>query len=383
MERLSLDYLRKLHDQQDPNSISIYMPTHRVGNEIRQDQIRFKNMINGVIEILKKKGLRDTEIEHLMKPVEAFRNEAPNWQAMSDGLVIFRSKDHFEVNQFPEAFEELAVVSHRYHLKPLIPLLNGNGLFYVLSLSQNKVAMFEGTRFSIKEIDSTFLPENLANALRIDEFMESQQFHTGGPATAGGGRAALFHGQGGGEDDQKVLIEQFFRKISKELSSFLDDRHVPLVIAGVDYLHPIYQKVNSHKGLLEDGVHGNPDGYTLDDLHEKSWAIVSEVFEKEQQDAAKQFTDLNGSSRVLTSTDEVVPAAVEGRIETLFISTDEHIWGRYDVTNSEMRLELDGETPEDLIDLAAVKTLFQSGKVYGMKRSEMPGGHQVVGIARY
>ncbi|MCH8557553.1 MAG: hypothetical protein LAT84_07025 [Balneolia bacterium] len=383
MERLSLDYLETLHAQQDPNSISIYMPTHRVGNEIRQDQIRFKNMINGVIDILKRKGLRDSEIDHLMKPVEDFRNEGPNWQAMSDGLVLFRSTNHFEVNQFPEAFDELAVVSHRYHLKPLIPLLNGNGLYYVLSLSQNKVALFEGTRYSIKEIDSSFLPENLAKALRIDEFMESQQFHTGGPATPGGGRAALFHGHGGAEDDQKTLIQQFFRKINKELTSFLDDRNVPLVIAGVDYLHPIYHEVNSHKGLLKLGVKGNPDSFTLDDLHEKSWEIVSEVFEQEQHEAAKQFTDLNGSSKVLTKTEDVVPAAVAGRIETLFISTDEHIWGRYDVTNSEMRLELDGETPEDLIDLAAVKTLFQSGKVYGMKRNQMPGGHQVVGIARY
>ncbi len=382
MERLSIDYLDNLHQINNPVCISVYMPTHRVGNEIRQDQIRFKNIISKVEDNLRRKGLRDSEIEHLMKPVEDFRNEAPNWQQMSDGLVLFRSKDHFEVNQFPMEFEELAVVSHRYHLKPLIPLLNGNGLYYLLSLSQNKVAMYEGTRFSLKEIDASFLPENLAKALRIDEFMESQQFHTGGPATPGGGRAALFHGHGG-EEDQKVLIQQFFRQVNKELTTFLDDRTVPLVIAGVDYLHPIYHEINTHKGLLNKGVKGNPDSFTADELHERSWESVSEVFDREQKEAAKQFDDLKGSGKVLTSTDKVIPAAVEGRLDTLFITVNEHIWGRYDESSHEMRLESNGETPEDLIDLAAVKTLLQSGKVYGVKRNDMPGGHQLVGITRY
>jgi len=380
MERLSMNYLESLYNQSDPNSISIYMPTNRYGTEIRQDRIRFKNLTNNVIETLKKRGLRDAEVEHLMKPINEFRDEAPNWNNMSDGLVLFRNKDHFEVNQFPTVFQDLAVVSRRYHLKPLIPLLNGNGLYYLLSLSQNKVALYEGSRFSIKEIDSSFLPDSLREALRVDEYIDTQQFHSG---TQRGLRAAMFHGHGEGEDDQKIEIRQFFREINKELSSFLSDRNVPLVIAGVDFLHALYHEVNTHKGLLKKGVTGNPDSYSIGELHAKSWALVSEVFDKEQDEAVKQLDHLNGSSKVLTDMDHVLPAAVEGRLETLFISVDEHIWGRYDVTNAGMRLELDGETSEDLIDLAAVKTLFQSGKVYGMNRNEVPGGHQLVGIARY
>ena len=382
MKRLTIDYLKELHQVEDDICISMYMPTHKVGNEIRQDKIRYKNLLNEVTQSLKARSLRDGEIEHLLRPLENFRDEAPNWQNLSEGLVLFRSKNHFEVNQFPAEFDEQAVVSHRYHLKPLIPLLNGNGLYYLLSLSQNKVKLYEGTRYSMADIDDDFLPDSLVNALQIDEFIESQQFHSGGPV-AGGGRAALFHGQGGGEEDQKVLIEQFFRQINKELTNFLDDRRVPLVLAGVEYLHPIYNDVNTHEGLLEKGVRGNPDSFSLDELHERSWKAVKNVFEQEEQQAVKQYEDLKSTGKTLSGVDEVVAAAVQGRIDTLFVSLNEHVWGRYAISENEIRLEHSGQTAEDLLDLAAVKTLFQSGKVFGMHRSEIPDGHQLAGIARF
>ncbi|MCH8568816.1 MAG: hypothetical protein LAT67_11150 [Balneolales bacterium] len=383
MERLSIDYLKKLHAHESEHCISLYMPTHKVGNEVRQDKIRFKNLLNQAVELLKNKGLRDAEIDDLMKPLEEFRDESPNWQKLSDGLVIFRSKSHFEVNQFPQNFSELLVVGHRYHLKPLLPLLNGDGLYYLLALSQNTISLYEGTRFSISEVDSSFLPENLAKALRIDEFLDSQQFHTGGPVTQSGNRAALFHGHGGADEDQKSLIQQFFRQINKELTTFLSDRNVPLVLAGVEYLHPLYHQVNSHPGLLKKGVTGNADSFSADELHERSWDIVSEVFANEQKEAEKQFTELNGSSKVLTSIEEILPAATQGKLQTLFIAIDEHIWGRFDETAMELRLEKLNESPEDLIDLAAIKALVNGGKVYGVKRSDVPRGLQLAGITRY
>lgn len=382
MKRLSLEYLKELNEVQDEASISIYMPTHKVGNEIRQDKIRYKNLLNEAVEKLKQRGLRDSEIQHLLKPLEQFRDEAPNWQNLSEGLVLFRSENHFEVNQFPVEFEEQAIVSHRYHLKPLIPLLNGNGLYYLLSLSQNKIELYEGSRYSMTDIEDDFLPENLVKALQIDEFVASQQFHTGGPVTAGGGRAALFHGHGG-EEDQKGLIQQFFRQVNKELTDFLDDRRVPLVLAGVEYLHPIYAEVNTHEGLVEKGVRGNPDSFSLDELHERSWSAVKDVFEQEQHDAIRQYENLKGNGKALSGVDDVLAAAVQGRVDTLFVSLNEHVWGRFDPQENAARLEYSGQTAEDLLDLAAVKTLFQSGKVFGMHTSEIPGGHQLAAISRF
>lgn len=358
----------------------MYMPTHRMGTEVRQDQIRFKNLTDEVQDILKDRGYRDSEIDKLMKPILDLRQETPLWQHMSDGFVIFRSENHFSYNQFPTSFSEMALVQHRFHLKPLIPLLTGNGLYYVLGLSQNKISLFEGTRFNIKEIDASFLPDNLAKALNIDEFFETKQFHTGTSAGRND-RAAIFHGHGGPEEHQKTMIRQFFREINKNLTPFLTDREVPLVIAGVEYLHPLYHEVNDHKGLLEEGIAGNFEQYSLSELHEKSWAIVSAVFRNGYVKARKDFE--HNAKRGATDLQAVLKAAHQGRIESLFVSLDEQVWGRFDERTFEPRLETKHETPEDLLDLCSVVTLINGGSVYGVSRNEVPGGYQTAALLRY
>ncbi|MGH8601563.1 MAG: hypothetical protein ACREXR_01905, partial [Gammaproteobacteria bacterium] len=46
----------------------------------------------------------------------------------------------------------MAVVEHRFHLKPLFPLISGDGTFYLLALSQNEVRLFKGSRYHINEL---------------------------------------------------------------------------------------------------------------------------------------------------------------------------------------------------------------------------------------
>jgi hypothetical protein len=382
MERLSLDTIKSYFEINDPTCISIYMPTHRTGNETRQDQIRFKNLLQKVEDTLKERGYRDSEVDKLLKPILDLKQETPLWQHMSDGFVIFRSENHFSYNQFPVEFSEMAVVQHRFHLKPLLPLMTGNGLYYVLGLSQNKITLFEGSKFNIKEIDTSFLPENLVKALNIDEYFDSVQFHSG-TNSGRAERASIFHGHGGAEEDQKEFIRQFFREINKNLTPFLTDREVPLILAGVEYLHPIYHEVNDHKGLLESGVTGNPDQYSNEELHEKSWQIVSKVFDDDLNKARKNASESKNSKKVTTELDTVLKSAHQGRIDTLFVAIDEYVKGRYDETKLELRLETKEETPEDLLDLCSIKTLLNGGTVYGLNRNDMPDGYQTVAILRY
>lgn len=38
------------------------------------------------------------------------------------------------------------MVDDRFHVTPLLPLLAGDGHFFVLALSQNQIGLLEGTR---------------------------------------------------------------------------------------------------------------------------------------------------------------------------------------------------------------------------------------------
>ncbi|MBD2435473.1 hypothetical protein H6G69_01485 [Nostoc sp. FACHB-110] len=73
-------------------------------------------------------------------------------------------------------FQELVVVSDRFHIKPLLHLINNDGKFYVLALSQQDLKFFEGTRSSLNKVVVENLPKSLDEALLYDETAKDAQF---------------------------------------------------------------------------------------------------------------------------------------------------------------------------------------------------------------
>ena len=114
------------------------------------------------------------------------------------------------------------------------------------------------TRFHAREVALPQVPKSLAEALQFDDPEQQLQFHTGAPR-GDGRQTAVFHGQGGAKENAKDDILEYFRQIDQGLHPVLRDERAPLVLAGVDYLHPIYRQANTYPHLLDQGLTGNCD----------------------------------------------------------------------------------------------------------------------------
>ncbi|PSB03459.1 hypothetical protein C7B69_26405, partial [filamentous cyanobacterium Phorm 46] len=241
MNLLAIDELTTLATESNSTCISIYTPMERLGAETQQNPIRFKNRVRQAEEQLLAMGMSEQDAKELLQPVHEL-DTYEFWQHQSDGLAILLSPNKFRYYCLPIAFPELTVVTERFHLKPLLQLLSGDGRFYILALSQNQVRLFQGTRYHVKEVELTDVPTSSAEALQYDDPEQSLQFHTASSQGSGGGDgSAIFHGQGGGNDDHKDGLLSYFRQVSNGLESFLKNEKAPLILAGVDYLLPIYQ----------------------------------------------------------------------------------------------------------------------------------------------
>ena len=87
-------------------------------------------------------------------------------------------------------------------MKPLFPLLSGDGRFYVLALSQKSVRLLEGTRDSVSEVDLEGVPESLAEALGTDQTVRQSEFRAVGSGAPGGGsQGPVYGGHGVGDED--------------------------------------------------------------------------------------------------------------------------------------------------------------------------------------
>jgi hypothetical protein len=387
--------LRMLMEKSGPVCVSIYMPTKRVGREIGQNPIRLKNLLDTAEDRLAENGLSPLQVQDLLEPVHTLLWNGWFWKHQNDGLAIFISPQRFERYRLPFGFEELVVVANRFHVKPLLQLLSNDGSFYVLALSQGEIRLFQGTRYTVNEVELKDVPESLAEVLKWDDLEKRLQYHTS-TQTPGGARVrpsikserpAIFHGHGvASADDPKDYIARYFRRVDDGVAQVLDATQAPLVLAGVDYLHAIYHQVNSYPHLVDEGIEGNPEGWSAEELHERAWRIVEPIFSASRKEATARYAQLVGAGSQQVSDDlrEVLSAAHYGQVEVLFVAVGVQQWGIFDANANKIELHQEaGAGDEDLLDLAAVQTLLNGGMVYVSDAKDVPGRTVLAAIFRY
>jgi hypothetical protein len=136
--------------------------------------------------------------------------------------------------------------------------------------------------------------------------------------------------------------------------------------------------------LLEEGVTGNPEGLRPEELQERAWAVVQPHLQRAQEAAAARYRDLVGTGRATDDITAIIPAAYDGRVDSLFVAAGVQQWG---IFHPESRLvEPHGEAiagAEDLLDVAAMYTLLRRGTVYAVAPGQMPDRTPAAAILRY
>jgi len=382
---MTRDEFMKLAEAHNTNCVSIYIPTERAGGPVDagEGQIRLKNSLKEVREILEEKDLNKKEIAMILDPVEALLDEVQFWRNQSDGLAIYADGEHTEYFTLPEHFRQQTYVSDHFYMLPVIPYFNDDGKYYLLALSAQNVGLYECTRHTITEIDvSDVTPGRLEDTVGYDYEDKSLQNRTG----QGGDSGAMFHGQGSGKDDKGVETEKFFREVDQGIRKVLNDEKAPLVLACVDEYYPVYKKVSSWPNLFDEHVSGNPDESDPLLLHEESWLLVEEEFRKERQEKAERVQQESAGKKASTDVREIIPAAVDGRIDTLFIGERADLFGIYDMEQRRVELAEPGDRMyhASLYNLAAVNTFKNSGQVFMSPGEEMPIGEtELDALLRY
>jgi hypothetical protein len=383
MDKITMDILKQAFlDRHSGWCVSLFMPTHRSGRDTEQDPIRFKNLIREVEESLTAKGLRAPEVQELLKESRRLLQDRDFWQRQSDGLAVFFSAGTLHYFRLPITFKELAMISHRFHIKPLLPILAGDGLFYILALSQNQIRLLEGTRHTVDEIELEAVAQSLLEAFPEVSTEKQLQFHTG-TSSGAGNRAAMFHGHDAGNKGKDMML-QWFRMIDRKLRGLFSDGPSPLILAGVDSLFPIYREANTYQHLLEGGIPGNPESLKLEELHGQAWQLVEPVFNEARGESTARYRQLAGTGGTTSDVKEGVLAAHQGRIDVLFVAVGVQVWGKFDPDKKRVHVHESLEPgDEDLLDLTAIQTLINGGIVYAVLPEEVPDQAPLAAVLRY
>ncbi len=386
MTLLTVDELRNLVEQPQGLCVSIYMPTYQAG-DIQQNPIRFKNVIRKAEELLVENGLSQTEALKFLEPAREI-DTSDFWENQNEGLAFFLTEGVFRYYRLPLNFQELVVVTDRFHLKPLLPLLTNDGQFYVLALSKNHVKLLECTRYTVTEIELEDVPQSMDEALQYDETAQDGQFRI---ATSKGGtnnsfqQPGSFHGQGSPDRDriQRDLL-QFFHRVNDGLKKYLVGKKAPLVLAAVEYLFAIYGEANSYPHLLGEGIKGNAELAKPEELQAEGWKIVEPLFLQSWENAIDRYRELASVQKATNDIKEAVPAAYYGRVEQLFVAVGVQQWGNFDPQTNTVYLHSEAEIgDEDLLDSAAIQTILNGGTVYAVEPDKVPDNAPLAAVFRY
>jgi hypothetical protein len=275
MTIFALDELKNLVQNSQYPCVSLYLPMEKIGGDTRQNPIRFKNLIREAESRLDELGLRHAETVNLLQPVMELDN-TDFWENQVQGLVIFTSPNLFRYYCLPISFPQLVVVGKNFHIKPLLNLINNDGKFYILALSQKNVKFYSGTRYQLHEVEVENMPHNLAEILLEDEFQKGVQHRIGiaRGATSAAQHPGSVHGQGSPDREKhEEDILQFCYAVDSALREKLRGEKAPLILAGVEYLLPIYRQANTYPYLQETGISGNAETLKTEELNHAAWEL--------------------------------------------------------------------------------------------------------------
>jgi hypothetical protein len=177
---------------------------------------------------------------------------------------------------------------------------------------------------------------------------------------------------------------RYFRQIDEALRPVLKDPGVPLVLAGAEKDASLYRQVNTYKGLLHDGVLGNPDRLSMVDLHKKAQTIAQAHYDETRKQAILEYTERMNASRTSHRLEEIVPAAYQGRIYHLFVAAGAERWGRFDADQNLLSVHETAEKGDkELLNLAVIQTILRGGSVYCLDAASVPDGSVVAALFRY
>ncbi len=373
MTLISKKEITELHDEKHQNCISIFIPTHRAGKKVLQqeDALSLKNQLKEVKNKLAKKGLHADAVNKMTAPVQKLIDDSSFWREQSDGLAIFIAEGFSKTYSLPIYFKGFNYVSNSFYLKPLMPMFVGDGEFFLLMLERSNVKLYECTKHSFTEISiDDLIPETKQDRVGFDYEQKNLQFRTG---QAGTGQV-MYHGQEAATGKRKNEIKKYLRAINDGLAPLFREENMPMLIAAQDALFAVYKEVNSYQHLMERNLKVDFGDTNIYEAHELAWEMMAPVFDQKRKDKIALFLNEQGTGKTAIGIDKIVPAAINGKIDAIFCENMSDIFGNYKeesnsiiVTQSE-----ENDSTISLMNVAAVKTFINGGDVYLLDKEEMP-----------
>ncbi len=372
------DQFDSLMKCREPYCLSLMMPTHPSGDQWQEDRIRFKNLMQKAHDDLKELGMNTLDIDARLNEYQVLVGDKAFWKDQREGLCLFVGCNVSELFSVPIELDEAVVVGSHFHLKPIIPLLTNDFVFHILALSRKDVRLFKATRYDVRQVSSDRIPSSFEEAMAEIDPERQVQFHSGTQGHGRGRRPAVFHGQGG-DEDQHDRTGEFCRMIDKGVRATLGNGHAPFVVVATEPMKSSFRNVSDLPDDTVLAVDKNPDPLSPAQLHAASVCQLAGRFRGEARRARDEFMNIIATDRAVLEPEEVLKDVYSGQAAMVLASADNRLWGT--VSDDGLNVEVHDQRQlgdEDLLNVALVQGYCYGATPWVLPRHDMPNEKSLV-----
>ncbi|MFD1671397.1 hypothetical protein ACFQ5M_04740 [Agrilactobacillus yilanensis] len=357
--------------------ISIFMTIHPNDTNLQLDKVQYKKLVaqaqKDFIAAYPKREWPAYQEEFDMVGLE--RKIGRNGY---QGLAVIASKTHVFKYYLTLAPEDQSYVSKNLYILPIIKNAQYNFDYDLVHLNKAGFSFYQVRRGLIKAVDlPAEAPTNFEKTISDPAFSaaEAQAAEHSGNAVYSGPAAPTPRSNDHVAHYLRV-VDQYIR----QKFTLLD--HVPLVLVGSDEIQDQFRSI-SKNGMLEADIRTTKVAAKLDQaaLNQLKQLINDQFKAQVKARVLQELDNARSGGREISGVDNVVQAAIEGRIRQVIIreNTVEH--GVIDLD-----MNVDTKSPKaaahNLLNDIAVVTLAFGGQVQVLTDAEMPIGQSVIGLLR-
>ena len=344
MPELGPETLNELASQTGYPRVTIHTPMVRAGKEVRQNRIRLTNAASRAIEMLQAQGAEEADAQALVQPVLDLAGDEHRMEHQLHGLSLFVDDAGYQELQVPMELPSRVEVGSRFAVAPLVEPAVNNEEYGLLALSEGGVGLYRASRFAAEAIELAGLPEDLCYVLRFDEFEKSSGHHH----TTSARGDSVQHGHGMGKDEHDAFIKRFVDTVEPVVRQWCEQQSLPLVVVGSEDVVGHYLKENRYGETASEHRFVDPHSQNIDDVIRVGWECMHPRAEARRQDAVNRF---HAAEHRAVDVYSVLPALVEGRAATLFVSPHQQLRGTFDPRTVAVHVDDDpAHATENLVD---------------------------------
>lgn len=337
---------------------SLYIPTHRMHPDNRQDPITYKNQLRTMEAALEETHPR-REWQDAMKNLTSLLDDQEFWSHTTEGLAVLAGGGHVATFLLEHTVEPQHMVGAHYHLLPLYPLLPGITQAYLADISRDRFSMHLVSREGIAQVELPEIKDSFPEL--FDDFDANSDLNVGGYS----GLVGTHHGHRTRAEEVEKDREKYFRYLDSAFAKHHKETGLPMILAGTEENLAEYRSLAKGNFYLNGNITQPLDSLDHKALIKEVKAILKPHLENALEALRTRISNKQNENKATANLGEFLAAAREGRVETALVPM------------------MPEESERKALDAAVEQVLLNGGTVYTAEQDVLDSLGGRVALMRY